>query len=89
MHKQLLHILKITFSNGFGEGQGAAAAPVDRTAFRENVRIYPDVRWRETWYDDYTVEISFIDTMMLDERYEIAVNRGIKKTDGIGLRRQR
>lgn len=78
-------VLKIVFADGSGEGGPVSAAPVDRTVFKENIQIFPDTRWRETWYDDYTVEISFEDALILAENYEIAVNRGIKNTDGLGL----
>jgi hypothetical protein len=78
-------VLRVVFSDGSGEGLPASAAPVDRTVFKENIQIFPDTGWREYWYDDYTVEISFEDALMLAENYEIAVNRGLKNTDGLSL----
>jgi hypothetical protein len=58
---------------------------IDRSSLRNNFHISPSAEWHETWLDDYTVNISFDEPLVIQEYYEISIDRGIENIDGLNM----
>jgi len=61
------------------------SSAIDKSTFSSNFQVTPFVSWYDEWISDNTVVITFKDDLLLNELYEININKGIEDESRIGL----